>query len=77
MLPIGDVGTQAELYRTELLAQAERERLIQRVLAEQPKHNRWYCRALIWFGRQLVRSGEWLQEYHGAIVAVRQLMGMK
>ena len=73
MLPMGSVETQAELYRVELLAQADQERLAQQATAGRSKHGRFYCRALIWLGRQIVRSGEWLQEYHGAIVAVRQL----
>ncbi len=50
-----------ERYK-EFLREAERERLIQQVLAGREKRDRFYRPALAWLGRHLVDWGKSLQQ---------------
>jgi hypothetical protein len=57
------------LYYEEALRQAEKERLLRRILAERRSGKRRHHRALGWLGSQLVSWGHGLQERYGAPVA--------
>ena len=57
------------LYYEESLRQAEKERLLRRILAERRSGDRRHRRALGWLGSRLVAWGQSLQERYGAPVA--------
>ena len=54
-----------QLYREESIRQAEKERLLRRILAERPSGNRHHHRALRWLGGRLVDWGQGLQKRYG------------
>ncbi len=57
------LGTEERMWRhEELLREAERERLIQQILAGREKRDGFYRVALAWLGRRLVEWGESLQQ---------------
>ncbi len=51
-----------QLYREEAIRQAEKERLLRRILAERPRGNHHYHRALRWLGSRMVDWGQDLQK---------------
>jgi hypothetical protein len=53
------------LYYEEALRQAEKERLLRRILAERRSGKRRHHRALGWLGSRLVAWGHGLQEWGG------------
>jgi hypothetical protein len=57
------------LYYEESLRQAEKERLLRRVLAERGSGKRRHHRALGWLGSRLAVWGQDLQERYSAPVA--------
>jgi hypothetical protein len=57
------------LYYEEALRQAEKERLLRRILAERRSGKRRHHRALGWLGSRLVAWGHGLQERYGAPAA--------
>jgi hypothetical protein len=60
------------LYYEEALRQAEKDRLVRRILVEQTWGKRPHHRALNWLGSHLVAWGRGLQERYGApVVAPR------
>jgi hypothetical protein len=67
MIDWNAVRARQERYQ-DLLHDAEKYRLTRQVLAGRETHNRFYCRAQIWLGRQLVTWGWRLQKHHGVVV---------
>jgi hypothetical protein len=65
MFSWSDIMVQQECY-ADLLREAEKERLIQRMLAGRGRRDRFYRQALIWLGRLLITWGCHLQERYGA-----------
>lgn len=57
------------LHYEETLRQAEKDRLVRRILAERQSGNRRHHRALRWLGSRLVDWGQGLQERYGAPAA--------
>lgn len=57
------------LYYEESLRQAEKDRLVRRVLAARRSGNRRHHRVLGWLGSRLVAWGQDLQDRYGAPVA--------
>ena len=58
-----------QLYYEESIRQAEKERLLRRILAERRSEGRRHHRAMGWLGSRLVDWGQGLQERYGAPVA--------
>lgn len=58
-----------KLHYEESLRQAEKERLVRRILAERRSGRRRHHQALGWLGSRLVAWGQGLQERYGAPVA--------
>jgi hypothetical protein len=68
MLSWTDIVARQERY-TDLLHEAETERLVRQVTGRHPRHGRFYRRALSWLGHHLVTWGCRLQERYGAAAA--------
>jgi hypothetical protein len=69
MLSWSDIMVQQE-RNADLLREAERERLIQHMLAGRERRGRFTRQALAWLGQRLVAWGCRLQERYGAATAV-------
>jgi hypothetical protein len=69
MLSWSDIMVQQE-RNADLLREAERERLIQHVLAGRERRGRFTRQALAWLGQRLVAWGCRLQERYGATTGV-------
>ena len=56
-------------YYADRLREAERYRLVRRVMAGHPRPRRPYYRAFAWLGQRLVAWGDRLQERYGPATA--------
>ena len=65
MISWNDYLVKQERYQ-DLLREAERQRLVRRVLAGRQRRQRAHCRAMNWLGRRMVAWGQRLQEHYGA-----------
>jgi hypothetical protein len=70
MLGWGAILACKERYQ-DRLREAEKQRVIQQMLARRENHYRWYHRAVIWMGRRMVTWGASLLERHGAAATGR------
>ncbi len=62
-----------ERYK-EILREAERDRLVQQVLAGRERRDRFYRPALAWLGCRLVEWGKSLQQRYGTPSLASQLV---
>ncbi len=62
-----------ERYK-DFLREAERDRLVQRVLAGRERPDRFYRSALVWLGCRLVEWGKSLQQRYGNAAMASQLV---
>jgi hypothetical protein len=68
-----DIVVRQHEHCADLLRKAELDRLVRQARAGMDAHRHFYCRALVWLGRELVAWGQGLQQKHGAAAAATML----